>query len=272
MKKMELPFFFLVLILLLEITFSVESQNPALLKYVLEWPPTFCIQLNHEKEGWCKVPIPYHQFTLHGLMPADEEGFSIKYCSNTEPNWNALFESTRDELVTFWPSLREDFNETEFWKRQWRAHGSCAGTTPEEYFHKAIHINHLPEHGNLFNYLIKRGIFPSDHRAYRKEDIVKAIQSVFDEFPSLIRQRSPPRPSSGSPSRNIYLSCVPTNHGYILSEVTLCTNLEGTEYISCPLEADPASCPDEIMLPLPNDQIRPYLPLMDKWKKPMGNI
>ncbi|XP_059288957.1 intracellular ribonuclease LX-like [Lycium ferocissimum] len=257
MKKLP---FFLLLILLLEII-SVESQSPALLKYVLEWPPTFCIKLNSQEEGRCKEPIPEHELTLHGLMPADEEGNSIKCDPGEDPNWDELFGPIEDELVTFWPSLREDFSERDLWEHEWRAHGACGGTTPQEYFDKAIEINHMPEQGNLFNYLETSGIIASDSLAYPKEDIVEAVQKVFT-----------------SPPLNIYLTCIPINpenttHVY-LNEVTLCTNLlDGTEYISCPSEAAPTSCPDEALIMLPHPQAQGLEdPQEDIWKTGMERI
>ncbi|KAH0649768.1 hypothetical protein KY289_029896 [Solanum tuberosum] len=240
MKK--LPFFLLV-ILLVEITISVESQTPALLKYVLQWPPTFCIQLNSKEEKLCKEPIPQQQFTLHGVMQADEDGFNIK-CDYKDPNdLDKLLEEVKGDLVKFWPSLREDFNETELWKHQWRVHGSCGGTTPHEYFYKAIMMNDFPEQGNLYNYLESSEIIASDNLAYTKQHIVEAIQKLFYDKP-----------------HNVYISCVPidlyNNTHVYLSEVTWCTELEGVHYISCPSKADPTSCPKHalIMLPLPKEQ------------------
>lgn len=80
-----LPYFLLV-IFLLKITISVESQTPALLKYVLQWPPTFCFQLNSKEAKFCKEPSPQNKFTLHGVMQANEDGFNIKCDYNKDPN------------------------------------------------------------------------------------------------------------------------------------------------------------------------------------------
>lgn len=88
MKKLS---FLLLLILVLEITISVDSQNPSLLKFVLQWPPTFCININSATPpGRCKEPIPQHSFTLHGVWPADQNGKSLTCPQPPDPNWNQL--------------------------------------------------------------------------------------------------------------------------------------------------------------------------------------
>ncbi|KAL3331772.1 hypothetical protein AABB24_032405 [Solanum stoloniferum] len=244
MKK--LVTFFLLVILLLEITISVDSQNPSLLKFVLQWPPTFCIILNSAAQpGRCKEPIPQRSLALHGVWPADQRGHSLTCPAQPDPNWNQVFTTAvANQLMAFWPPLRENAQQSDLWKHEWRTHGVCGGTTAQVYFNTAIQINNMLQKGNLFNYLKTSGIIACDSLSFAKKDIVAAIQKVFAQ------------------PLDVYLTCIPidaTNRTHIyLSEVTLCTNLGGTSFISCPSQAAPTSCSSgaKIMLPHPKPQPR----------------
>ncbi|KAK4337575.1 hypothetical protein RND71_042062 [Anisodus tanguticus] len=247
MKK--LLFFLLILLL---VTISVHSQQPPpppILKFVLQWPPTFCLTLNSDKQkrGRCQEPIRQREFTLHGLWPADARGYSINCAGQQDPNWDKLFLRIEKTLETFWPSLRENSNKRDIWKHEWRAHGVCGGTTPQEYFQRAIEINDMLEKGNLFNYLATSGIIACDSLAFSKKDIVEAVRKVFI-------------PSSLSPPLDVYLTCIPIDknktHVY-LSEVTLCTNPDGTKFISCPSGAAPTSCSSGAKIMLPHSKAQP---------------
>uniref|UniRef100_A0A0V0HSR0 Putative ovule protein n=1 Tax=Solanum chacoense TaxID=4108 RepID=A0A0V0HSR0_SOLCH len=268
MKKLT---FFLLVILLLEITISVDSQNLALLKFVLQWPPTYCIGLNSAAQpGRCREPILQHNLTLHGVWPADQRGISITCTAPPDPNWNQLFTTTvENQLMAFWPPLRENSQKRDLWKHEWREHGACGGTTPQVYFNTAIRINNMLQKGNLFNYLKTNGIIACDSLSFARKDIVAAIQKVFVVTPPPPRSpplpprspppRSPPPPprSPPPPPLDVYLTCIPINRSHVyLKEVTLCTNLGGTSFISCPSQSAPASCSTgaRIMLPHPKPQ------------------
>ncbi|XP_060171603.1 ribonuclease S-6-like [Lycium barbarum] len=239
MKK--LPFFLLILLLVIN---SVYSQvPPPILKFVLQWPPTFCIILNSaQNPGRCKEPIPQHEFPLHGLWPADARGESITCTQPPDPNWDQVFRPIENQLMAFWPTLREGSNKRDIWKHEWRVHGACGGTTPQVYFNRAIKINNMLK-GNLFNYFKTNGIIACDSLAFSRDDIVKAVQKVFNG-----KTLSP------------YLSCTPIDsrnktHVY-LNEVTLCTNSDGTSFISCPSQTALRGClaGAKIMLPHPKAQ------------------
>ncbi|XP_055823013.1 ribonuclease S-4-like [Solanum dulcamara] len=263
MKKLP---FSLLLILLLEITISVDSQNPSLLQFVLQWPPTFCIQLNSaQTPGRCKEPILQHNLTLHGLWPADQDGYSIKCPETPDPNWNQIFTRTvENQLMAFWPPLRENAQNWDLWKHEWRDHGSCGGTTAQVYFNTAIKINNMLGKGNLFNYLKTSGIIACDSLSFARKDIVQAVQKVFVVTPPSPPRAPPPpppcTPPPPPPALNVYLRCIPidsTNRTHVyLSEVILCTNLAGTSFIACPTKAAPTSCSSgaRIMLPHPKPQ------------------
>ncbi|KAF3645286.1 putative diacylglycerol kinase zeta-like [Capsicum annuum] len=73
---------------------------------------------------------------------------------------------------------------------------------------------------NLFEYLKTSGIIASDTSGYSKNDIVVAIQKVFDNNVPF----------------NVYLTCFDPKiqDGFVyLKEVTLCTDFFGTSFLSC---------------------------------------
>ncbi|XP_006343700.1 ribonuclease S-4-like [Solanum tuberosum] len=251
MKKLT---FFLLVILLLEITISDDSKNPALLKFVLQWPPTFCMNLNNDAKqpGRCQEPILQHNLTLHGVWPADQDGISITCCTKPPyPNWDQLFTPTvENQLMAFWPPLRENSQKRDLWMHEWKAHGACGGTTAQVYFNTAIRINNMLQKGNLFNYLKTSGIIACNSLSFAKKDIVDAIRKVFVVTPP-------------SPPLDVYLTCIPIDsrnrtHVY-LKEVTLCTNLGGTSFISCPSKSAPKSCSTGATIMLPHPKPQPSL-------------
>lgn len=183
------------------------------------------------------------------------------------------FTPIENELMIFWPPLRENAQNWDLWKHEWRVHGACGGTTAEVYFDTAIRINNMIRQGDLFNYLKTSGIIACDSLSFTKTEIVDAIRKVFvvppppppPSPPPPPPSRPPPPPPPPSPpppppALNVYLTCIPINptnrtHVY-LSEVTLCTNLAGTNFIACPSRAAPTSCSTgaRIMLPHPKPQ------------------
>ncbi|MCD9561461.1 hypothetical protein HAX54_020584 [Datura stramonium] len=141
MKKLSL--FLVVTIQLLVIISHVHSQKhqPALMWYVLSWPPTFC---NNLKNGKCKEPIPQDIFTLHGLWPADANGKTISCPREPDPDWDKLFLPREATLDIFWPELKENQPKWSIWKHEWQKHGVCIGEDKsEEYFDAAITINDI---------------------------------------------------------------------------------------------------------------------------------
>ncbi|KAM3220704.1 hypothetical protein P3L10_019972 [Capsicum annuum] len=151
------------LILLVVITSQhAHSQTPQLLRFVLQWPPIFCTQLNHAPQpGRCTEPILQHDLTLHGLWPADSNGFLISFLYNQT---QIGFTKTREnDLLKFWPSLREKQQpgvDWSLWIHEWRVHRVCGGAATTAaaivYFDTAIKINAMIRKGNLFNYWEKK--------------------------------------------------------------------------------------------------------------------
>ncbi|KAF3614329.1 putative ribonuclease 3-like [Capsicum annuum] len=88
MKK--LPFFLILLVVI--ISQHVHSQQtPELMRFVLQWPPTFCMQLNHAAQpSRCTEPILQHNLTLHGLWPSNANGYPISCHNKTNLDWRQV--------------------------------------------------------------------------------------------------------------------------------------------------------------------------------------
>ncbi|PHU10954.1 hypothetical protein BC332_17884 [Capsicum chinense] len=210
---------------------------PALMWYVLTWPPTFCLKLRPPAQ--CIKPIRDHEFTLHGLWPADANGKTIS-CTITVPvDYDRLFRPIEAQLNTFWPELKENQPKYSIWKHEWEKHGVCGLTTAEQYFDAAIKTNGLFTRGNLYNYLASSNIVSSDHVAYTQDDIIKAIQTVFAPAPA--PAPAPAAPAPAPAPLGVYLRCTAidatnTTHGY-LSEAVVCTTMDGSNFVTCPPRA-----------------------------------
>ncbi|KAM3336837.1 intracellular ribonuclease LX [Capsicum galapagoense] len=239
MKKLS----FFLLLLILQIISHVDSQAPPppplpprapLMWYVLTWPPTYCLNLKSPDK--CKEPIPDREFTLHGLWPADKDGKTITCDISVDLDWVKLFKPIEGELEKFWPTLLEGARTWGIWKHEYRSHGICGGLEAEEYFNAAIRINNKIKKGNLFYYLKTSGIIACESLTFTRYEIINAVQKVFP---------TPPLP-------RVYLRCLPNskdpNVGH-LSEVVLCTDLDGNGFISCPDISTTCDPYNKIMLP-----------------------
>jgi ribonuclease T2 len=86
----------------------------------MSWSPTFC-QAHPEEEEQCGSKG--YGFVLHGLWPQYERGGGPQDCSHDQrPD-----RRTVDEALAFMPSRR-------LINHEWRAHGSCSGLAPPDYF------------------------------------------------------------------------------------------------------------------------------------------
>ncbi|KAM3220706.1 hypothetical protein P3L10_019974 [Capsicum annuum] len=159
MKK--LPFFLILLVVI--ISQHVHSQQtPELMRFVLQWPPTFCMQLNHAAQpSRCTEPILQHNLTLHGLWPSNANGYPISCHNKTNLDWRQvaiLQRLERPNFRNFGQSLRER-EKTEkgvdwsLWKHEWSKHGACVGAETIAgaivYFDTTIKINAMIRKGNF---------------------------------------------------------------------------------------------------------------------------
>jgi ribonuclease T2 len=91
---------------------------------VLGWAPTYCqSETSLRKQGECDARVPY-AFVLHGLWPQYEKGWP-EDCQTTTRPWvpNAVIDEMRDIM----PSKGLIIHE-------YRAHGTCSGLDPQQYF------------------------------------------------------------------------------------------------------------------------------------------
>ncbi|XP_078340587.1 ribonuclease T2-like isoform X2 [Crassostrea virginica] len=86
-----------------------------------------------------------------------------------------IFQSIRAQLAKLWPNLNASSNNEQFWKQEWKKHGSCSSLTIEQYFEKAIQLATLY---NIYNILEKNSIKPSSKIYYTDKEISESIQKV----------------------------------------------------------------------------------------------
>ena len=84
----------------------------------LSWSPQYCARaLGHEPQ--CARP---NAFVVHGLWPQYERGYPSDCRTNAR-----VAEATIERMLPIMPSRRLVIHE-------WRAHGSCSGSSPHAYF------------------------------------------------------------------------------------------------------------------------------------------
>ena len=90
----------------------------------LSWAPTFCEGPEHRHARECD-PARNTGFVIHGLWPQRENGPSPEYCGHAQqldgPVINDALELMPDAGLV---------------RHEWRAHGTCSGLSPMEYFAK----------------------------------------------------------------------------------------------------------------------------------------
>jgi ribonuclease T2 len=91
---------------------------------VLGWTPSYCATEGRSRgDGECATRQP-HAFTLHGLWPQNFEGWPVD-CRMRERPW--VPQSVIDEIRDVMPSKNLVIHE-------YRAHGTCSGLEPAQYF------------------------------------------------------------------------------------------------------------------------------------------
>ncbi|XP_012410015.1 ribonuclease T2 isoform X1 [Trichechus manatus latirostris] len=143
---------------------------------VHHWPPTVC----KEAENDCSNPPGY--WTIHGLWADKAED-----CNRS---WHFNLEEIKDllpEMKMYWPDIiHRPPNCSQFWKHEWRKHGTCVAqldalNSEKKYFGKILD---LYKQLNLDSMLQKLGIKPSiDY--YQVADIRDALASVYGVMPKV---------------------------------------------------------------------------------------
>ena len=94
---------------------------------VLSWSPSYCkLDGRKKRDPQCARNEP-RSFTLHGLWPQYEKGWPL-YCATEHRPW--VPRPVIDEMLDIMPSARLIIHE-------YRAHGTCSGLTPQQYFSTA---------------------------------------------------------------------------------------------------------------------------------------
>ncbi|XP_057744033.1 ribonuclease S-7-like isoform X2 [Arachis stenosperma] len=195
---------------------SMERTATSLLRLVLVWPTTFTTRVlpYHGKTTTVKPP---NYFTIHGLWPTNFSSPWPKYCSKKRKDCfkaSLLTPTLKGQLDRYWPNLEQANENTQFWTKEWKKHGTCSlqRFNQFEYFSNATFFtNYLDILGEFKNV----GIIPSKTNTYSYSNIVKAIKTkTHKKRPEL--------------TYFIYQSHM------LLWEIYVCLNVDLTEYIPCP--------------------------------------
>jgi ribonuclease T2 len=106
---------------------SQRGAEPGRFDYyvlVLGWTPSYCATEGRKRrDGQCAAERP-HAFTLHGLWPQNVEGWP-EDCRTKKRPW--VPQSVIDDIRDIMPSKNLVIHE-------YRAHGTCSGLEPAQYF------------------------------------------------------------------------------------------------------------------------------------------
>jgi ribonuclease T2 len=123
---------------------SGGNNVPSGKEYVLalSWQPSFCE--THQEKDECKTQtasrFDANKFTLHGLFPKPS------YCGVSRENkeldkpktWNQLPPVELSAAVTTILAEKMPGFASQLERHEWYKHGTCYGTTPDEYFQDAM--------------------------------------------------------------------------------------------------------------------------------------
>jgi len=116
-----------VAMLIASLTSAAEGDQPGEFDYyvlVMTWAPSYCQgEGRNRKDAQCSTTKP-RDFTLHGLWPQHKEGWPLN-CPTGKRNW--VPQRVIDDMADIMPSKGLMIHE-------YRAHGTCSGLEPDEYF------------------------------------------------------------------------------------------------------------------------------------------
>ncbi|KAL3992878.1 cytochrome CYP [Sarotherodon galilaeus] len=161
------------LVLTMSSSFIISSKH-MWTKMILthHWPTTFC-SMEH-----CQSNIS--QWTLHGFWP---DGGA--FCNSSWHFNSSEIEDLLPDMKTSWPDLFDPLSN-EFWKYEWKKHGTCAAkaislNSQHKYFSKALDLYHTLD---LDSILKKFSITPSP-QYYNFSYIEGVIENFYHVKPKI---------------------------------------------------------------------------------------
>ncbi|XP_041851157.1 ribonuclease Oy-like [Melanotaenia boesemani] len=138
--------------------------------FTMQWPGGFCESLYNET--LCRIPETVNNWTIHGLWPLH----ALDCCGC----WHMFHSDIQDleaELTEYWPSLLKTKSPFQFWKEEWRKHGSCAAcvegfNSPLKYFQICLKLRHQFD---IHRLLEAAGISPSCERPYKVAEVQRVL-------------------------------------------------------------------------------------------------
>ncbi|CAC5391613.1 RNASET2 [Mytilus coruscus] len=127
-----------------------------------------------------------NSFIIHGLWPSSGKTEGPKNCSSVHFDMNKIKNLT-NELQHAWPNIYSNSAPNDFWKHEWKTHGTCAlslNTTGTEYlfFRKTLD---LMKKYNASTFLSKMNITPNDTTPYVTKTIESVLQKKLGVMPNL---------------------------------------------------------------------------------------
>ena len=89
----------------------------------LSWAPAFCAHQTDKSDFRECDPRRSVGFIVHGLWPQRDTGRPLEYCEEVHP----LAHDIVDDMLSIMP-------DRSLIQHEWRAHGSCSGLSPRDYF------------------------------------------------------------------------------------------------------------------------------------------
>lgn len=176
----------------------------------LSWVPAFCAEGNGKTYRECDVRR-HLGFIVHGLWPQAADGRPMEYCRRVPP--------VSHEIVQDMLGIMPD---RELIQHEWRAHGSCSGLSPTEYF-------------GAIRTAYSRISIPAEFRSGRQTRMApEAVENMFE------------RASGGAAGPSVRVAC---RQGE-LTEVRVCFS-RNLDPIPCSNQVRECRAPTVFVRPIP---------------------
>lgn len=224
------PFIFFVALVWDRSSDGVEQFDYYTVAY--QWPRTFQ-EINN-------LPNNVNYWTIHGFWPSRKNGFHPRNCNNIQFDLDIIPQNVKQRMDIMWPNLGHGDNQ-QFWKYQWRTHGTCSGMNVEVYFTTAIELS---DRYNLMQDLWDKNIKPG--YPYHRDGIRGTIRHITGHWPIVTKP-----------------------HDFdLLFEIHICFNRNNNNVMDCPenlqavmynlyyppLEGAPAPAPLQLQQQMLNGQ------------------